>query len=214
MANLPVLDGASVSKYLKASGAGTDLDPHVVEHAITDLSTLATEVTLAAVLAALGDEIEVIAFEHGQVHRGRMWHLSYRIESLANNASLDIVLSVGAQRAHTVIQAHGGADAWSILYEGPTLSAAGTALTIHNMKRGTAGIPALAATHTPTVTTTGIELDAVLLPGGSGSGSQGAGVRREVEWVLAANTVYLLRHTNIGGNSQPASVAVEFYEEA
>jgi hypothetical protein len=32
MANLVVVDGAEADKYLKTSGAGTDLDPHIPEH--------------------------------------------------------------------------------------------------------------------------------------------------------------------------------------
>lgn len=34
MANLLIKDGATVSKYLKTSGAGTDGDPHVPEHTL------------------------------------------------------------------------------------------------------------------------------------------------------------------------------------
>jgi hypothetical protein len=35
MANLPVLDSAGNTKYLKTSGAGTDLDPHIPTDAVT-----------------------------------------------------------------------------------------------------------------------------------------------------------------------------------
>jgi len=35
MANLQVKDAAATSKYLKAAGAGTDVDPHIVEHEVT-----------------------------------------------------------------------------------------------------------------------------------------------------------------------------------
>jgi len=35
MANLQVKDAAAATKYLAASGAGTDIDPHIVEHEVT-----------------------------------------------------------------------------------------------------------------------------------------------------------------------------------
>lgn len=38
MANLVVLDGASATKYLSATGAGSDVDPHITKHSI-DQST-------------------------------------------------------------------------------------------------------------------------------------------------------------------------------
>lgn len=50
MANLQVKDGANATKYLKASGTGTDLDPNIPEH---------KESNSAAILAALGGTLAV-----------------------------------------------------------------------------------------------------------------------------------------------------------
>jgi len=50
MANLAVKDGAAADKYLKTSGAGTDVDPHVPEH---------LETNSAAILAAV-DGVEAL----------------------------------------------------------------------------------------------------------------------------------------------------------
>jgi hypothetical protein len=38
MANLQVKDGAGATKYIKATGAGSDVDPHVTEQAVTAAS--------------------------------------------------------------------------------------------------------------------------------------------------------------------------------
>lgn len=51
MANLQIIDGAEADKYLKTSGAGTDLDPHIPEH---------KETSAVAILAAV-DGIETLA---------------------------------------------------------------------------------------------------------------------------------------------------------
>jgi hypothetical protein len=51
MANLNVLDAAEASKYLKTSGAGTDVDPHVPEHLESnsaDILTAAEAIQAAA----------------------------------------------------------------------------------------------------------------------------------------------------------------------
>lgn len=50
MANLKVKDGDAANKYLKASGAGTDGDPHIPEH---------KETSAAAILAALGGTLTI-----------------------------------------------------------------------------------------------------------------------------------------------------------
>ena len=56
MANLPVKDAGATTKYLSASGVGTDLDPHVVEHEViqgTAADLNVTEASAAAILAAV-----------------------------------------------------------------------------------------------------------------------------------------------------------------
>lgn len=69
MANLQVKDGAAATKYLKSSGAGTDLDPHIPQHLETNSAALlaavdgveanqATEIAALATLAGHVDGLE------------------------------------------------------------------------------------------------------------------------------------------------------------
>jgi len=51
MANLQVKDAAAATKYIAASGAGTDIDPHVVEH--LDSNSAAMLTALQAIQTAL-----------------------------------------------------------------------------------------------------------------------------------------------------------------
>lgn len=59
MANIVIKDGAGNTKYLKAAGAGTDIDPHVPEQAVsvTGVATAANQVSALTLLQALADAL-------------------------------------------------------------------------------------------------------------------------------------------------------------
>jgi hypothetical protein len=65
MANLQVKDAAASTKYLSASGAGTDLDPHVVEH--LDSNSAAMLTALQAIQTAVELLDNMISGSEGQV---------------------------------------------------------------------------------------------------------------------------------------------------
>ena len=56
MANITSLDGQRITRYIAATGAGTDLDPHkiinMVEGALTDAELRATPVTVSGTVTA------------------------------------------------------------------------------------------------------------------------------------------------------------------
>jgi hypothetical protein len=55
MANLSVKDHDAAQKYLKASGAGSDVDPHIVEHEVTQDTAADLNVTEASAASILAD---------------------------------------------------------------------------------------------------------------------------------------------------------------
>jgi len=57
MANLNVTDAADASKYLKASGAGTDGDPHIVEHLDTNSAAILAAVAAIQTAAEILDNV-------------------------------------------------------------------------------------------------------------------------------------------------------------
>ena len=154
----------------------------------------------------------VVDSVHHEVHEGEMMHVSYGVSNLANNASLDVLLTTGVSEVHTVIRYAAGGDANIYLYESPTV-ANGTALTVYNMTRNNSRTAATVAKHTPTVSATGsTALISEFLPGGSGGQAGGGSVRLGTEWILLPSTNYLIRITNLAAGIQQASIAVEFYE--
>lgn len=60
MANIVIKDGAGNTKYLKAAGAGTDIDPHVPEQAVT-VTGVATAANQATANSALADILAALA---------------------------------------------------------------------------------------------------------------------------------------------------------
>lgn len=54
MANLKVLDGDAAAKYMKTSGAGSDVDPHIPTHAVTVASAAIASGAIASGAVASG----------------------------------------------------------------------------------------------------------------------------------------------------------------
>lgn len=161
--------------------------------------------------------LKTIDTVHHEVHEGEMWHASYTNSNVANGANLDFVMVTGATKeCHAAFEVFAGGQVTVYLYEAPTLSNNGTGVTAYNMKRSHVGSATATTTHTPTVTQTGTTalVNGRILPGGTSATTRiGGGIRTGVEWILAANTKYLLRCTNSSGGAIAINAVVEWYEE-
>jgi hypothetical protein len=152
---------------------------------------------------------------HHEVHEGEMYHAEYSVASVANDASLDLLVTVGLKEAHSVFEVLASGLVQVYLYEAPTASG-GTPLAIYNMKRASLNTALSTVTHTPTVSSTGsvVLVNGRLLPGGNSPQTRvGGGVRTGTEWLLAPSTKYLIRITNKSGAAVIINSSVEFYEE-
>lgn len=157
----------------------------------------------------------IIDTVHHEVHEGEMFHASYTDGDVADDASVDMLLTVGAKECHATWEVFAGGQVSVYLYEAPTV-ADGTPITIYNMKRASANTPLSTVKHTPTVTATGTTalVNGRILPGGTSPTTRvGGGIRSGTEWILAPDTAYLMRVTNDSGAGIPINVVVEWYEE-
>lgn len=153
---------------------------------------------------------------HHEVHEGEMFHAEYTNTNVANNGSVDLLLTVGVKEAHFVFALNAGGQCLAYVYEAPT-STGGTAVAAYNMHRSIATAPLTTVTYAPTVTATGSTaiVDGRLLAGGNSVQTRiGGGVRTNTEWILKPSTKYLLRVTNTSGGAVAVNVALEWYEEA
>lgn len=130
--------------------------------------------------------------DHARVHRGDLWVHSTVTTALNDAATYVLHLKTHADvtETHLTFDATGSGACYVRLYEGPTVSNAGTALTPVNRQRITARQQAKSFLlyHTPTTSDNGT----LLLTRYMGAGQRGDGDMREAEWVLKANTSYLI----------------------
>lgn len=153
---------------------------------------------------------------HNEVHEGMMFQASYRspdASDVADNGTLDLLVRVGADNIHTAFEFVAGGDAEHAIYEGTTVTDSnfGTALSENNMNRGSIITTDVQVTHTPTINSIGTLLHNMFLPGGTGGQALGASIRTGTEWILAANTTYLLRLINRAGTAQPLCIVLQWY---
>ena len=168
------------------------------------------------VLAGADAPVITVDVNHQRNHDGRAYY-AYKIApdsaKLADGASINIVLaSPSGVYPHITVNGMCLGDAELYIYEG-TVTTGGTAFTPVNRNRNYAvsNVSQVAMVINPTVTSVGTELDAQIIPGGTGKKSSG-GTAGSLEYVLKPLTNYLFRLTNVNGTAHAASLTLEWYE--
>lgn len=150
---------------------------------------------------------------HARVHEGVLYVANRYSASLADDASITLLLRPNGAYVHLRAVGVCGGDAELFLSEGPTVSGNGTEVSTFNKNRVSANVATMEVFHTPTLSADGTELLTQLLAGGSGIFlSPGAQSGFEQEWVLDPDTDYVVRLTNVSGSNQPAELQLDFYE--
>jgi len=156
-----------------------------------------------------------ITTPHDAVHDGIMFEISHVFDDVdAGGGTADILIVNGSSRElHITFHIVSGAEAYVYLYENPTITAAGTAIPIHDMNRTTSNSPASTTAYQgPTVGAVGTNLSQSLIEGGSAGRAIGGQVRWGTEWIFKKNEEYLVRIVNSTQSTQNISIQVEFYE--
>jgi hypothetical protein len=156
----------------------------------------------------------MVDVNHQRNHDGRAW-FAYKVypdsAKLADAASIDIVLAAASGVIpHMTIDALCLGDAELYIYEG-TSATGGTAFTPINRNRNYTTSSQVAMIINPTISLLGTQIDAQILPGGSGK-KAGGGTASSLEYVLKPLTNYLFRLTNVNGTAHAASLQLEWYE--
>jgi hypothetical protein len=168
------------------------------------------------VIAGADAPVIMVDVNHQRNHDGR-GYFAYKLAPdsapLANNASINIVLaSPSGVFPHLTVHAMCLGDAELYIYEGASTTG-GTAFTPINRNRNYAvsNPSQVAMVINPTVTSVGTEIDAQIIPGGSGKKS-GGGTAGSLEYVLKPLTNYMFRLTNVNGTAHAAHLQLEWYE--
>jgi hypothetical protein len=156
-----------------------------------------------------------ISHYEADVHQSRRFKASYLQPhggELADDATHDFLVKVGALGAHATFGIAVGGNCELLIYGGTTVSADGAALASISKNREDVGTAQTIVYDTPTVTGVGTLLLTQYVPGGT-RGTAAGGGWSEPEWILAPDTNYLIRITNrAGGSGIQLSISLEWSE--
>lgn len=158
--------------------------------------------------------LTIISDIHSKIHDGKFFTSSVLADDVADGSSLDLVLTANASyNVHARITYTAEKKSHFRLYEAPTTSG-GSAVSIFDKNRDSANSSNATLVSGPTVSNVGNLRFTHLVPAGTGRHSSGgAGTSGYEEWVLKANTKYLMRLTHDSGSgTSDLNFIFEFYE--
>lgn len=158
----------------------------------------------------------VIDTVHHEAHEGEMFHADQVWSSVSNGAAVEMAVAMDTTHdAHLTFDVVAGGQVLVQMWEAPTYAGLGTAVPAWNMNRTVTNTATARIYAAPSITATGaITLVQRILPGGTSPQTRvGGGLRQGTEWILAPDTVYMMRITNQSGSAVPINVATEWYEE-
>ena len=157
--------------------------------------------------------VESIDYVHAQTHAGRFFSGSVYNSAVSNGANVDMLVQTGVQSFHAQFECSSVGDATVRIYEGATFSGAGTGVTMSNHNRASVKTFVGTVTHTPTVTTTGTQINGTgLIPAGTKQQATGAAFSFGNEFILLPSTNYLIRLTNDSGSTTKMHIGIMGYE--
>lgn len=150
---------------------------------------------------------------HTEIHEGTMFSVC-NVTDLTSSGNMTFLLITPNSTnglIHIVFDVETESEAEYQLWENSTISNNGTAVTPINRNRSIATTAATKVFYTPTITSLGATL--CTKHWGSGKGV-GGGDRSIEEWVLKANTNYIIRVTNFTVNANHATLEMVWYQQA
>ena len=161
--------------------------------------------------------VTVISEPHRLAHDGFMFHASKKETGILNAGVEECLFITGTKPVHLNrwrVES-GGGDIDIDIYEGATVSANGTALSVHCTNRLALNTALTTLYDGPTVTDDGTLIHSQWVPptsSGIGQSADGAQAEAGEEWILAPNTNYLIRVTNNSGDTISIWEEYLFYE--
>ncbi len=179
-----------------------------------DFGTYQTQVVSLAPYDTVSGAPYWLDVAHYEIHYGGMFHAEFTNSSVANNGTVNVLMSTGDTGGHAIFEVAVGGQSSVQFWEAPTAATGSTVVPAFNMNRWLTRTAESLIYAAPTITATG-ELTLVnrIIPAGATVQTRvGGQSSKGVEWVLAPNTDYLLRVTNTSGGAVPVSVMLEWYE--
>ena len=160
-----------------------------------------------------GGALDIIDHLHYETHEGDVYYFSHLYESVSNNGTADMYISVGDIPLHATLRVNTGGTSYVNLYDGTSLSATGDDVVPQNKNRLFPNAHEFTVQADPSIDSIGTPMGTgEMLPGGSAGQKAGSSNTERDEWVLAPNTTYMLRVTNKSGGAIHISISSSSYE--
>ena len=158
--------------------------------------------------------LRTIDTEHSKIHEGKAFIASTYKEDLADDAEYNFLIkNTDVSELHAVFAINFEGNAIVDVFEGTTVSADGTEITVYNRKRSSTTASGATAFHTPTITDDGTSISKTVIPGASGPNASGGNNQGRFEWLLKVDTNYMVRVKNIAGAAKSGTITADFYIE-
>jgi len=151
---------------------------------------------------------------HNRIVHSNQWIASYKWAAVAAAASVFFHIKVGAGlNAHGVIRISTGAAVTFYVYENPTLTDDGTALSNVCENRQTTAVPDAACFRDPTITANGLQLEIGIFGTAGRFTAAGSTIENGGYFLLKIGESYLIRVDNDDDAAQDVSISYMWHEE-
>jgi len=156
--------------------------------------------------------LQVINIMHHEIHEGNAFTAFISDLALADDASINIVLTSTAS-VHLRVEGEVGGDSQFFMYEAPTLATGGTDFTPIAFNREINSASATTVGINAEYGATGTTILDRIIPAGTGIAGIAGSSGSDNEYILMPNTIYMIRIENEAGSAEPAGITIDWYEE-
>lgn len=149
---------------------------------------------------------------HWKIHMGELWQNVYYQNSINQSTTIYIGIVTGAKEVHLTPTYSVSAEASIETFRLPSFSG-GTENASFNHNFSAVGSPLTKFYIAPVITNNGTTIRKLYIPGGAANKNAGIMADFENEFILAPNAKYLIKYTNLDGNSAIYNPIFNFYEE-
>lgn len=158
----------------------------------------------------------ILDYAHNQIHDGNHYKAGFQDDSMNTDEVVSLVFTTpnSTTYMHWTLTAQSTGKCRVALYSGPTLSAPGTSITPTNRNFNSSKTSAMVVRHTPGISANGTKItERWIGASGIGGTTTGGSQRGDSEFILAANTQYLLLGT-AEDDAIKIAIGGDWYEHA
>ena len=194
-------DSNNIARFLLTDSSGRLIVP------ITDGTT-------TAYIDPVANSLITSRAVHRRIELSNQWVTSHYFSAVAAAASAYIHLKVSATKnAHISVQVMSEAKVTFRLFENPTTTGDGTAITRTAINRQTPTASTMTTFHTPTSSADGTELEVGMLGAAGKFSVMGGSIEAAGYWFLKKSEQYLVKVTNNDAAAKDIVISISWHED-